>query len=112
MRRKTSMPVIYMTKSGKEYFIVNKERIFVDKRMTKKEIAAIYKLLKRKLKRKSKSSQVVNSAKAIVNINNPAPKRRRRNKKNEPFVSTLNDGNRVTTSGRDPKDSGDKDLIN
>ena len=105
MKRKTvTMPVIHKTKNGKKYFVVYGQRVYLEVGMSKKDIAGIYKLLKKKLKPKTKIS---NSATAVV-INN-ASKRRRNNTK-KPFVSTLNDSNRVVVS--QGKDSGDKDLIN
>ena len=111
MKRKTvTMPVIHKTKTGKKYFIVNDQRVYIESDMSKKDISSIYKLLKKKLQNKQK---ITNSAKTIVNINNPAPiKRRRRNNKKKAFESTLNDSNRVSTSGKTTKQSNDEDKIN
>ena len=111
MKRKTvTMPVIHKTKTGKKYFIVNDQRVYIESGMSKKDISSIYKLLKKKLQNKQK---ITNSAKAIVNINNPAPiKRRRRNNKKKAFESTLNDFNRVTTSSGNNNEDKVNYLIN
>ena len=38
-------PEVLITKSGKRYFIVNKRKIYIESKMTKKEIISIYRLL-------------------------------------------------------------------
>ena len=86
MKRKTKQkPVIYLTKTGKKYFVVNGKRIFIDANMTKKEVTAIYKVLKKKFRSKKQKtqSQIKNTAKAVVNITNPASRRRKKKVKNQ-----------------------------
>ncbi len=67
-------PKIHYSKSGKPYFIANQKRIFINSKLHKKEITAIYKLL---LKKAAKSkNKNINNAKATVHIHN-SPSRRR-----------------------------------
>ena len=66
---------------------------------------------------KGKTTKITNSAKAVVNIHNPpAKRRRRRDLTKKPFVSTIDEKNRVFathgTETRHPKDSGKEDEIN
>lgn len=108
-------PILNVTKSGKRYFIVNGRKIFIKSHMTKDEVLAIYKLLKKSgpIKRKKKIRATnVNQASAVIN-QYVSPQRRRR--KRDANVTGINPLNRVSVSSgesRHPKDSGDKDLIN
>ena len=108
-------PVIHV-KNGKRYFVVHGRKIFLNSKMTKKELVAIHKLLSKKIrkKEKKKSIKLVNKASAVIKqYINTEPKRKQK-QKSKPFKSTINPLNRVSISGSDrhPKDSGDKDLIN
>lgn len=115
------LPIINVTKTGKRYFVVNGRKIFIESKMTKKEISGIYKVLLKSVPVKKKKTKAVkqatniNKATAIIKqyINEP-PKRRKRKKKSKTFKSTLNDSNRVTTSssGDDSKKSNNEDVIN
>src|SRR3954454_16084917 len=108
-------PRIYVTKTGKRYFVISDRKVYINANMTKREISSIYKLLQKSVPRKKSgiTNKAVSSARAIVNINNAPPRRRRRknDKKSNPSQSTIDEKNRVTVSGA-PKDSGDKDLLN
>ena len=100
------MPTIYTSKSGKKYFIINKKRIFLNAKLTNKEVLTIYKLLKQKLRNKKTNNKVTNSAKAVINITNPPSKRRMTTRKNK---AVPHGPNIVTvTSGK----SNDEDIIN
>lgn len=109
MKRKTEkMPVIHKTKSGKKYFLVHGERVYIEAKMSKKDIMGVYKLLKKKIKPQKKATQInTNTAKAVVNITNP-PRRRYVNRK--VFQSGLNDLNRVVVSHGN--ESANNDLLN
>ncbi len=99
-------PRVYL-KNGKKYFKVNGKRIFIRSKMSEREIMDIYKLLKKTMQ--GKKTKITNTARAVVNIHNPpAPRRRRRRVTKKPFVSTIDEKNRVSVSGADrhPKDSG------
>ena len=109
-------------KNGKKYFKVNGKRVVIKSKMTEKEILGIYKLLKKKTNFtngrllapvKGKTTKIYNSAKAVVNIHNPAStKRRRKRPHKRPFQSTIDEKNKVSathgTETRHPKDSGNK----
>ena len=47
MKPKTTMPLIHRSKSGKKYFTVNGQRVYIESGVTKKEVASLYKLLKK-----------------------------------------------------------------
>jgi len=108
-------PKIYVTKSGKRYFVVNGRKVYINSQMTKREIYSIYRLLHktvRKKRNKKPKATNVNTASAVIKQYINTPRTRTKTKpKTRPSTIT---GNRVTTSGdsRNPKDSGDKDLIN
>ena len=119
-------PRVYL-KNGKKYFKVNGNRVVIKSKMTEKEILGIYKLLKKHTSStnakllapvKGKTTKINNSAKAVVNIHNTAPTKRRRRmgETKKPFVSTVNEANKISASGstadRHPKDSGKEDEIN
>ena len=118
-------PRVYL-KNGKKYFKVNGKRVVIKSKMTEKDLISIYKLLKKNTNFtnarllapvRGKKTQIINSAKAVVNLHNPPAKRRRRRVvTKKPFVSTINEANRISTSGptayRHPKDSGKEDEIN
>lgn len=84
------LPAIHKTESGKKYFMVNGKRVYLKSKLSKRELMKVYQLLRRKIKIKKATN--MNTAKAIVNINNPATttRRRRRNKviKINPIVPT------------------------
>ena len=107
-------PKLYVTKTGKKYFLVNKKRVFISSKLSKKEITSIYRILMEqdKKKRKKKNYHTNNSSKAVINITNAAPSSHRRARRAKASKSTSNEGNKVPVSGSDPKDSGDKYLIN
>ena len=105
-------PKLYVTKTGKKYFLVNKKRVFISSKLSKKEITSIYRILMKQDKKKKKNYHTNNSSKAVINITNAAPSSRRRARRSKASKSTSNEGNKVSVSGGDPKDSGDKDLIN
>ena len=63
-------------------------------------------------KKKKKNYHTNNSSKAVINITNAAPSSRRRARKAKAPKSTSNEENKVSVSGSDAKDSGDKDMIN
>jgi hypothetical protein len=113
----SKLPQIHITKTGKKYFIVNGKRIFINSKVTKQEILSIYKLLKRKMKLTKKATNI-NSAKAIVNINNGPIRRRRRRKVNEnkkgyldPFnTKPTTSGNAVSGSNEDRFNKLDNEL--
>ena len=105
-------PKLYVTKTGKKYFLVNKKRVFISSKLSKKEITSIYRILMKQDKKKKKNYHTNNSSKAVINITNAAPSSRRRERTAKVSKSTSNEGNKVSVSGGDPKDSGDKDLIN
>ena len=69
----SQLPKIYITPTGKHYFKVNGKRVYINSKISKREIGYVYKLLKKSIKNKN-----VNTAKAIVNIHQEAPKRRRK----------------------------------
>jgi len=115
-------PKIYVSKSGKRYFVVNERKVYINSKLTKKEIMSIYNLLKKNIKSKAKK-QTNRTASTIININTePQNRKRRRTRKSSkkernPFVSTIRPENRVSSThgisyDHHPKDSGDKDLIN
>ena len=95
-------------KNGKKYFKVNGKRGVIKSKMTEKEILGIYKLLKKHTSStnarllapvRGKKTQIINSAKAVVNIHNPSAKRRlRRGVTKKPFVSTIDEKNRVSAT--------------
>lgn len=103
---------IYVSESGRKYFVINGKKIYINTKMSKKEILSVYKALKKNMR--VKKPQVTNSAKAVVNIHQAPRRRRRVNKK--AFQSTIDEKNRVSVSGsteqRHPKDSGKEDEIN
>ena len=68
-------PKIHVTEKGKRYFIVNGKRVYVNSKLTRKELSSLYKLLKKKII-SSKNKTIRNTAQAIVNINQE-PKQRR-----------------------------------
>ena len=45
-------PKLYVTKTGKKYFLVDKKRVFISSKISKKETAAIYRILMKKKKEK------------------------------------------------------------
>ena len=98
---------VYVSQSGKKYFVINGEKIYINTRLSKKEIMKIYNLLKKNMK-------ITNSAKAVVNIHNAAPTKRRKRRvvTKKPFVSSINEANKISASGstadRHPKDSAKK----
>ena len=98
------LPTIHKTKTGKKYFIVNGRKFIISSRLTKREIAHIYKLLQKKTKNKG------TSVRNVITINNQNGRTRRNPKqKQTPFHSTIDPLMRViATSGN----SGDSDLIN
>ena len=52
------LPVVLVSKSGKRYFVVNGRKVYIESKMTKKEIIAIYRLLlKKALKKKRRNSE-------------------------------------------------------
>src|SRR5690606_13336368 len=66
------MPKILKTKSGKRYFVIRGRKIFLNGKMSKKEISSLYKLGKTKMKKRNRrTKQHVNSNKAyaVININ-------------------------------------------
>jgi hypothetical protein len=116
-------PKIYETTKGRRYFVVHGKKVFVKAKMSKKEIEVIYKLLLKNIKpaKRKKTSKRTrsktsnkNKATAIVNINNaPSQKQRRRqSKKSHAFQSTIDPMYRSSSTSGNPKDSGDKDLVN
>ncbi len=128
-------PEIKKTKSGKHYFVVNGRKVYINSKMTKKQISGIYKLLVKNLKVKIKKRKVANKATATIKqyfngkqyedsssrAKTPAEKKEKEDKqKSKPLKSTIDEKNRVSSSqGRiaptiilPPKDSGNKDLIN
>ncbi|HRP36494.1 MAG TPA: hypothetical protein PLS50_01655 [Candidatus Dojkabacteria bacterium] len=87
-RKNEKMPVIHKTKKGKKYFLVNGERVYIEAKMSEKDIIGVYKMLKKKIRPQNKTSQInTNTAKSVVNITNP-PRRRYVNRK--VFQSGLN----------------------
>ena len=77
---------VYVSQSGKKYFVINGKKIYINTRLSKKEIMKIYNLLKKNMK-------ITNSAKAVVIIHTAAPTKRRRRRgvtKNQ-FVLTINE---------------------
>ena len=95
------MPTIH-EKNGKKYFILNKKKVFIDSKMSKKDIMIIYKLLKRKFR--NKGTKNVNSAKAVVNIISPIHRRRVEKK----HVQSAPPGKATVSSWN----AMDKDVIN
>ena len=91
-------PRVYL-KNGKKYFKVNGKRVVMKSKMTEKDLISIYKLLKKNINFtkarllapvRGKKTQIINSAKAVVNIHNPLAKRRlRRGVTKKPFVSSI-----------------------
>ena len=106
-------PTIKTTKTGKRYFVVNGQKVFITKKMTKKEISSIYRLLK---KRASlfpvKKKKTNNSNKISINIDNSSKRQRapHRSEKKSNFVSTIDPANRVTKSSG--VNALDQDLMN
>ncbi len=103
------LPKIKKTKTGRKYFTVNGRRIYIETGVTRKQIEAIYKTLLKAVPHSVNKSQVV------VNVgqqNAPRRRRRRANAKTGPFESTINPLFRSTATSGNPKDSGDKDLLN
>lgn len=101
------LPKIHVTKKGKKYFIFDGRKVYINSKLTKREIGLIYKLLQKHL--------AVSTNQGIININNQQARRinsRLRKTKEKPFVSTIDEARRVSVSSGHPKDSGDKDLIN
>ena len=99
-----SSSTIHRTKSGKRYFIANGRKVFINSKLTKREKLQIYKLLLKNVKHKKHNGTVIN-----MNTQSRRPSRRNQSK---PFQSTIDPATRVTTSSGNPKDSGDKDIIN
>lgn len=81
-------PKIYETDKGKRYFIIHGKRFYFNPKLSKKELIMIYKMLKKRPRLIQASKSVSNTAKAIVNINQQAPRRRRKrpNKAPKPQV--------------------------
>ncbi len=119
----TKLPVLKVSKNGKRYFVVNGRKVFIEAKMTKPEIIAIYKVLLKNVPSK-RVNKNVNKATAVIKqyiSNQPARKRRHNTQKkkkddDKPFVSTIDEANRVSkssgNSGQHPKDSGNEDKIN
>ena len=103
-------PKIHVTKSGKRYFVVSGRKIYVTSDLTKKQITSIYKLLLKSVPKPRKDRYTNTNVINQYIGQEPRRRRRRAKPKQKPFVSTITDANRVTTSGstRDPKHSGDK----
>ena len=93
------LPIVLISKSGKRYFVVNGRKVYIESKMTKKEIIAIYRLLLKKALKKKRRKPTVTIRK----------KKKVGHDYDKPFVSMIDPSNRVTVSG---KDSGDKDMIN
>ena len=91
------LPIVLVSKSGKRYFVVNGRKVYIESKMTKKEIIAIYRLLLKKALKKKRRKPTVTTRK------------KRKVGHDKPFMSMIDPSNRVTVSG---KDSGDKDMIN
>ena len=115
--------IIHVRESGKRYFNVNGRKIYIERGVSQKTITKIYKTLQKSVKPKKAKLMYIpafNKASAVIKqyINtHPITRRRRRNhkkkSKSEEFQSSLNDSNRVSSSGSShPKDSGDNDLVN
>ena len=58
-------PKLYVTKTGKKYFLVNKKRVFISSKLSKKEITSIYRILMKQDKKKKKNYHTNNSSKAV-----------------------------------------------
>ena len=117
-------PIIHVTESGERYFKVNGRKIYIERGVSQKTITKIYKTLQKSVKPKKAKLMYIpasNKASAVIKqyINtHPITRRRRRinhkkKSKSKELQSSLNDSNRVSTSGSShPKDSGDSDLFN
>jgi len=103
-------PKVYVNKKGK-FIMVQGKRVYLDSKLTKKELSGIYNLLLKKMKPKQK---IKNTAKAIVNITNPKPQRRRRRPaQTRAQGSTIDPANRVVVSSTKPSiDRGLEDKLN
>lgn len=103
-------PKVYVNKKGK-FIMVQGKRVYLDSKLTKKELSGIYNLLLKKMKPKQK---ITNTAKAIVNITNPKPQRRRRRPaQTRAQGSTIDPANRVVVSSTKPSiDRGLEDKLN
>ena len=76
----------YVSRTGKRYFIVNGQKVFVEPSVSKKQVLAIYKTLKKNIKpKKRQKTNHPNRATTIVNINNE-PKSRRKYNRRRKFV--------------------------
>ena len=108
------VPKIYVTKTGKKYFIINGQKIFFSLKLKKREVIAIHKFLSKSIpkQRKTVSPSHTTKASAVVNIHNePTRSKSQRSTKKKAAESTIDPKFRVVSNSH-PKDSGDKDVIN
>jgi len=61
-------PKIYVSKSGKRYFVVNERKVYINSKLTKKEIMSIYNLLKKNIKSKAKKQTNRTASTIIISI--------------------------------------------
>ena len=107
-----SPPTIHITKSGKQYFVVSGRKIFIEPGVGQKTITKIYNSLRKKTKPRKKIAVNMNRASAVVNINQTAPRRRRRRLYAKRDSAFGNKPTTITTSSGNPKDSSNQDHIN
>lgn len=104
------IPKIHINpKTGKKYILVNKQRVYINAKFTKKEIAGIYKLLIKNIKAKN-----INQSKssAVVNINNVPPKIQRRKRGPNKPKPIIDPNNKVIVNSISGQDRANEDKIN
>ena len=94
-------PIIRVTKSGRRYFILHGKKVYIKSKLTKKEIALIYKLLSKNRRRLTQGKSKISN---VINIRNTAI-----NRPEKPFPSFVQPPAQVMVRGSNARD---QDLLN